>query len=80
MKLKLCMIVPRGPLRVLMGSGSGSSGFIRVIRAVFCSIFDRKKDAGSENPDFLRFDPAHPDATVSKPDAENLGPTCQISA
>ena len=74
------MGVPHGPLRVLMGSGFGSSGFIRVIRAVFCSIFGRKKDAGSEKPDFLRFDPAHPDATFSKPDAENLGPTFQMLA
>ena len=73
------MGVPLGTLRVLMGSGSGSSWFIRVIRAIFCSILGRKKNAGPENPDFLRFGLVHPDETLPEPDAGNLGPTCQIS-
>ena len=46
--------------------------------AVLRSFFDWKKDTDLEKPDFLRFDPAHPDVTVSKPDADNLGPTYQI--
>ena len=74
------MVVPLPIAGDMKGSGSGSAGFIGVIRAVFGAIFDPKKDAGSEKPEFLRFDPADPAQIFSKPDAENLGPTCQFSA